>query len=70
MLGLSHVAPCGTMQQTERVTATLPATKKPSPKRVTWAAPPADLLAVAFVTDAQAAAYLGLSIRSARYLAE
>ncbi|TSA79643.1 helix-turn-helix domain-containing protein [Deinococcus detaillensis] len=43
--------------------------RKTAPKRATWAAPPADLLAVAFVTDAQAAAYLGLSIRSARYLA-
>ena len=44
------------------------ATSKRKPKRVTSAPPPADLSAVAFVSDAQAATYLGLSIRSARYL--
>lgn len=44
-----------------------PKSTKPKPPPAVL---PADLSAVAFVTDAQAAAYLGLSIRSARYLVE
>ncbi|MFD2610782.1 hypothetical protein ACFSR9_15275 [Deinococcus taklimakanensis] len=50
------------------MTAQPPPAQGRKPKRVTSALPPADLSAVAFVTDAQAAAYLGVSIRSARYL--
>lgn len=44
-----------------------PKSTKPKPAPAVL---PADLSAVAFVTDAQAAAYLGVSIRSARYLVE
>lgn len=42
---------------------------KVAPKRMTSAPPPVDLNTVAFVRDAQAAAYLGVSIRTIGYLA-
>ena len=67
---LKIVAWRGLVPQTGGVTsASVPAPKR-KPKRVTSAPPPADLSAVAFVTDAQAAAYLGVSIRAVRYLVE